>query len=346
MIQSLPIGDIRRDGGTQQRAEINMLVVAEYAESYRDGADMPPLVVFYDGSHFWLADGFHRHSGAEKAGLTEVDCDVRSGSLDDAIFFACCANTSHGLQRNNADKRRAVETMLKKWGTKKGDREISRDVCVTQPFVSKVRAELSDNGYQMDPVHTVTRGGTTYQQDTSNIGKKKPVAAQSDGGKGASTRPLANQSSMFATEPPEDEEEETEEEESGEEETSNIEDDAPTDEAESDNDEGQEEDEEEEDEPRSGPIPETPPQPQLRPRLPGPGPSQSPEEKGFERLAEQMNLFLCSLPRRGGIVAVLRRRGSSEQVIEGTYNNFISTRDAFNQCIQEMEETYPWLNKA
>ena len=51
---------IRQDGGTQPRAEIWQDVVDDYAEQMTAGATFPPIVVFYDGTHYWLADGFHR----------------------------------------------------------------------------------------------------------------------------------------------------------------------------------------------------------------------------------------------------------------------------------------------
>lgn len=52
---------IRIDGGTQSRVELNQETVAEYCEAYKAGANMPPVIVFYDGTDRWLADGFHRY---------------------------------------------------------------------------------------------------------------------------------------------------------------------------------------------------------------------------------------------------------------------------------------------
>ena len=52
--------DIKRDGGTQMRAGLDQPTVKEYADamvSFGPRA-LPPLIVFYDGSNYWLADGF------------------------------------------------------------------------------------------------------------------------------------------------------------------------------------------------------------------------------------------------------------------------------------------------
>jgi len=57
------------------------------------------------------------------------------------------------------------------------DRQIAEHCGVSQQFVSKPRGELSYNGCK---IRQVTRGGTTYEQDTANIGKspasRKPAA--------------------------------------------------------------------------------------------------------------------------------------------------------------------------
>ncbi len=169
---SLPITQLRRDGGTQPRAEMNLVIVAEYAENMRDGSAFPPVTVFFDGTIYWLADGFHRVAAAETNGDKTIAADVRQGTQRDAILFSVGVNATHGIRRTNADKRRAVERLLRdeEW-VKWSDREIARQCKVTHPFVAKIRVELSGNDYQM---RTVSRSGTTYQQNTANIGKQPP----------------------------------------------------------------------------------------------------------------------------------------------------------------------------
>jgi hypothetical protein len=36
-----------------------MVVVQNYADALEEGANFPPVTLFYDGSAYWLADGFH-----------------------------------------------------------------------------------------------------------------------------------------------------------------------------------------------------------------------------------------------------------------------------------------------
>jgi hypothetical protein len=187
---TLAIDKLRRDGGTQPRAAISEAVIADYAEAMQGGADFPPVVVFYDGTDHWLADGFHRAEASLRSGRSQVEADIRQGTRRDAILFSVGANAEHGQRRTNADKRRAVETLLRdeEW-SRWADREIARRAAVTTPFVSKVRAELSVNRLQIaEPaaaarapvgeVRNVSRGGKTYAMKTERIGKAKSAAAE------------------------------------------------------------------------------------------------------------------------------------------------------------------------
>jgi len=177
MIKHLPLNTIRRDGGTQMRAEIDVLIVADYAEAYRDGSDMPPLVVFYDGSERWLADGFHRAAGAEKAGFEEIACDVRPGTRRDTVLYACGANAAHGLRRTNADKRLAVETLLhdEEW-VQESDNWIAERCGVSDRMVNMVRRDLESASKISKLTQRKAADGKIY--NTSNIGKSKPFAPQ------------------------------------------------------------------------------------------------------------------------------------------------------------------------
>lgn len=137
---TLHLDAIRIDGGTQCRAELDEGAVTDYAAAIRSGADFPSVVVFFDGKHYWLADGFHRYHAHKHAGAIEINADVRNGTKRDAVLFSVGANAVHGLRRSNADKRKAVETLLrdKEW-SQWSDREIAKACGVTHPFVASIR---------------------------------------------------------------------------------------------------------------------------------------------------------------------------------------------------------------
>lgn len=138
----LDLASIRIDGGTQSRTSINTDTVAEYAQALTDGATMPPVVVFFDGADYWLADGFHRFHAFRKAGRDRIKADVRQGTCREARLYAAGANGTHGLRRTNEDKRRAVlmvledEDCTEHWT----DREIAKHCAVSHPFVAAIRS--------------------------------------------------------------------------------------------------------------------------------------------------------------------------------------------------------------
>lgn len=161
-------GLIRTDGGTQARAQLDERTVAEYAERMLDGNIFPPVVVFYDGAEYWLGDGFHRHAATLRAELAEIAADVRQGTRRDAVLYAVGANARHGLPRTDADKRRAVETLLRDpdW-SKWSNREVARQCGVSKSFVGSVREELT--GSRTPEEVRAARGGTEYTVKTAGI---------------------------------------------------------------------------------------------------------------------------------------------------------------------------------
>lgn len=165
----IQVSKIRKDGGTQARSSMNPENVQEYAEAMKEGAVFPPVVVFNDGESFWLGDGFHRVSAAEMAGIDLLEADVKEGDLRDARLYAIGANASHGIRRTNADKRMAVKMLLQdqEW-CQWSNREIARRCGVSDPFVMKVREELS-------PVKVLTVSSSSHS-DASIV----PVESKKD----------------------------------------------------------------------------------------------------------------------------------------------------------------------
>lgn len=142
MASTLKTTQIRADGGTQPRAMLDGDTVDTYCDDLKNGATFPPVVVFYDGTTHWLADGFHRFYAHNKAMVTSIVADVRQGTRRDAVLYSVGANATHGKPRTNADKRRAVSLLLgdEEW-SRRADAWIAEKCGVSQPFVGKVRAE-------------------------------------------------------------------------------------------------------------------------------------------------------------------------------------------------------------
>lgn len=181
-MKTININTIRIDGDTQSRVSLNDAVVAEYAQAIKDGAELPPVVVFFDGSDRWLADGFHRWHAYRSAGRASMPFDQRDGTKRDAKLFSAGANGTHGLQRTNEDKRRSVQMLLEdaEWG-KWSDREIARRCAVSPDTVGRVRAERSlsdsDSEKPVERVYT-TKHGTQATMKMAAGGKREPAPAQ------------------------------------------------------------------------------------------------------------------------------------------------------------------------
>jgi hypothetical protein len=142
-VQNLSIDRIRTDGDTQARAGHDSDTIREYAELMEAGRTFPPLVVFDDGDQIWLADGFHRLLAAKNAGRTDVACEVRKGTLDEAKWFACGANADHGLRRSHDDKRQAIRrALLHPNSHQLSDRQIAEHVGVDPKTVGRERAAM------------------------------------------------------------------------------------------------------------------------------------------------------------------------------------------------------------
>lgn len=200
------LSKIRIDGGTQSRAKLNPEVVEEYAEilssasKEEDGLahPLPPLVGFHDGKDIWLADGFHRFAGHEKAGLEYVNIIIRQGTRHDAILYSVGANANHGLRRTQEDKRRAVRMILSDELWKgRSTRWIAQQCKVSSALVERVKTDIqSEAGSTVtvnsdsDKVRYRDKHGNITEMNTSNLRKPRQAA---DDGFTVSERPISDE---------------------------------------------------------------------------------------------------------------------------------------------------------
>jgi hypothetical protein len=141
----LALDEIRRDGGTQPRAKIDLLHIKRLEEQIEEGQQLEPVVVFHDGENYWLADGFHRWHAHKNQEQPTIAALVHQGSRREAVLYSVGANADHkpALPRSRQDKHRAVMTLLndEDW-SQWSDREIARRCKVNNATVSRIRASL------------------------------------------------------------------------------------------------------------------------------------------------------------------------------------------------------------
>jgi len=170
-LERLKIADIVLDERTQARAAWDPDLVIEYREAIRMN-DLPPPFVFWDkvAKKYFLADGHYRLAAIASMGVTTCHCQVRKGTLRDAIIFACGANREHGLRRTNSDKERAILILLgdDAWRLK-SSRWIAETCGVSKELVQKVKQK---HGIK----DTIVMGADGKQYPSSKI-KLPPAAA-------------------------------------------------------------------------------------------------------------------------------------------------------------------------
>lgn len=170
VVVALEVTQIRRDGGTQSRVALDEATVETYVVDMANGDEFPPVDVWFDGTHYWLSDGFHRIEAKSRIGHDWIMAKVHYGTLRDAILASASVNATHGLRRTNKDKERAVLRLLQdeEWG-QWSDREIARRCHVSHPFVAKMRNKLMTGNVSSERTY-VTRHGTVATMRTGNIG--------------------------------------------------------------------------------------------------------------------------------------------------------------------------------
>lgn len=137
-VQEIPINQIVH-GATQCREAFREDVVEEYRSAAKEGV-LPPVVVFFDGTSYFLADGHYRREAHVLEGLATIKAEVRHGGLREAVLYAAGANATHGLRRTREDKRKSILMLLAddEWG-QASDRWVAEQCHVSDHTVASVR---------------------------------------------------------------------------------------------------------------------------------------------------------------------------------------------------------------
>jgi ParB-like chromosome segregation protein Spo0J len=147
----IKLQDIIVSQDLQSRDSIDEQVVKQYAESIKEGAKFPPVILFDDGSNHYLVDGFHRYFAYLMLGVEETESIVHKGTLRQAELFSWGVNDKHGQPRSNATKRFLVLRALDDLEfSDKSAREIAELVHLSHTYVNKVIAESKEPKKQAD----------------------------------------------------------------------------------------------------------------------------------------------------------------------------------------------------
>ena len=171
-MKTLNLLNIRIDGGTQARLQLNQEVVAEYAEKMRDGEVFPPVTVYFDGSEYWLADGFHRYFATKANAKTSIDADVENGTQQEAKKYSWKANSRRGLRLNHDDFKNIILAMLSDEETKTwSNRQIAEWVGVSHSTVNRIKSSLEQSSSDTTEKKYINKHGKESVMKTEKIGK-------------------------------------------------------------------------------------------------------------------------------------------------------------------------------
>jgi len=188
--QEISIEQIDIYGGTQARAQTNDDAIEGYGEEMNRGTVFPPIALYFDGTTYWLADGFHRYLAAKRIGRTAITAEVQPGGRVDALKHALGANVTNGVHRNNADKRNAVEIALEEWPDRANP--VIAEICrVSVEFVRTTRVQLTKSGHLVPAETVIGRDGKEYPAQIEREARGKTEGSSSDtkGGGGGGGRP-------------------------------------------------------------------------------------------------------------------------------------------------------------
>jgi len=168
----LPLAQLRRDARLQMRERMDENHTLTLVAVLDRGAKLDAVRVKYDGTAYWLTDGFHRVAAHEHLGRTEIECEVTRGDFDDAVIDAAGSNTEEKLKRSNVDKRRAIEALLANakcadWS----NRRIADHAGVSEGSVRNARGDAPSAPAQVTqvkgaaPTSRKGRDGKTYQSN-------------------------------------------------------------------------------------------------------------------------------------------------------------------------------------
>ena len=182
-LQRISLDQINIFGGTQTRVKTNDDAVESYAEEMARGTVFPPINVYFDGSTYWLADGFHRFLATKRNGTPTIPADVMPGGRTEALRHALGANATNGVYRTNADKRHAVEIALEEWPELANT--VIGEICkVSVELVRGCRQQMQKAGRIPEVITVTGRDGKNYPGAVERQPRGKAEGASSDKGGG------------------------------------------------------------------------------------------------------------------------------------------------------------------
>jgi ParB-like chromosome segregation protein Spo0J len=152
------------------------LLSSDWGEA--DHWPFPPLTLYRVDGELLLVDGRHRLEAAREIrsvavkdrSKKAVPCEIRIGTIEDAMLAAAAANGKHGEPLTAEERSTAVSMALTADATL-SDRSIARMVGCSPTTVARIRDLLEEVGVVEAPVFRV--GGDGKKRQTKTVAEKK-----------------------------------------------------------------------------------------------------------------------------------------------------------------------------
>ncbi len=165
-VAKMKLTQLRVDGGTQFR-RIPPESVEDYRDAMLDGDEFPPVEAIYDGTDFWLWDGFTRVAAAKEGGIKSIAVNVERGTHRDAVVKGLGANMKNGNRRTLEDKRNAVTAALQmEEFAQTSERAIARICGVSRDLVLAIKRGSTRTAAapKKPPKSSGKTQGSTYEE--------------------------------------------------------------------------------------------------------------------------------------------------------------------------------------
>jgi ParB-like chromosome segregation protein Spo0J len=134
--------------------------ILDLARALRDGAKLPPILVFPVGREYYVMDGHHRLAAYVTEGWTKViPAKVFSGTLTEATRLALRSNARNKLPMTKGDRLSAAWRLVKDEAAEDSIATIAGDSGVSKGTVSNMRAvlvKLKDMGVSADDIASLS----------------------------------------------------------------------------------------------------------------------------------------------------------------------------------------------
>jgi len=181
-IQRLSLRAITVDPELQSRVETDIEHCRFLSGELEICGELKPILVYFDGKKYWLANGFHRFTVYKKAGRDAINAIIVQGTRRDAMIESCKVNDDASKGKTKEDKEKSVKMLLSdpEWFGR-SDKTIGVHCGIGGITVRRYRLEYCQNARLELPETTSRSDGRVVPYTNSRKTKDKTPYKRTNG---------------------------------------------------------------------------------------------------------------------------------------------------------------------